>query len=1312
MPDKANSTKPRVIRVFISSTFKDMKEERDVLVKFIFPQLRKMCEERQVVWGEVDLRWGIPDEEKAEGNVLSICLNEIKNCRPYFIGILGERYGWIEDKFNENLIQQERWLNQYAGRSVTELEILHGVLNNPDMAEHALFYFRDKQHIDGMPDNKKADFLELEEEKRKKLERLKDKIRKSGFPVHENYEDPEKLGQLVLQDLTKVIDKNFPKEEIPDALDREAIEHEAFAKSRHRVYIGRKEYFERLDRHIKENSQPLVILGESGSGKSALLSNWALEYKEKHPEDFMILHFISSSAISTDWTAMVRRIMEEFKRKFDIQGDIPDKPEELRSAFANWLYMASAKGKVIIILDALNQLEDRDQALDLVWLPPVIPENIRLFLSTLPGKPLAEIQKRNWQTLNIKPFTENEQKEYIEKYLKQYTKQLEKDIIEKIVKHKQTAIPLYLQALLEELRLYGDYFTLKNKTENYLEAETITELYQKILERYEEVYEKDRKNLVKDAFSLIWAARRGLSETELMELLNSVNYPLPRAYWSPLYLAAEQSLIARSGLLNFSHAYFRQAVQEKYLPGEEKQKNAHLCLAEYFNKPEITPRKIDELPWQFSEVKKWKQLYNLLSDLPFFEAGWKNNEYEIKTYWAAIEGNTNLRKTKGYKPVINNPSAYNCSVVWDITTILYQTGYPEEAFSLIEYIIAHYKRIGDKTNYQASLGSQAVILYGWGKLEEAMKLRQESERICRELGNKDGIQQSLLGQANIFYSWGKLEEAMKLYKESERICRELGNKDGIQQSLLGQANIFYSWGKLEEAMKLYKESERICREMGNKDGIQASLANQALILKAWSNIDGAMKLHKELERICRELGNKKGLSISLGNQALILSDWGKLEEAMKLHQEQERICRELGNKDSLSASLGNQANIFYSWGKLKEAMKLHQEQERICREMGNKDGIQHSLGNQANIFYSWGKLEEAMKLHKEEERICWELGNKNGMQRSLGNQAVILYDRGDLDGAMKLHKEKERICRELGNKDGIQRSLGHQALILSDWGKLEEAMKFHQEQERICRELGYKDSLSKTLGNQANILYTRGNLDGAMKLHKESERICRELENKNGIQTSLLGQANIFYSWGNLEEAMKLHKESERICRELENKNGIQTSLLGQANIFYSWGKLEEAMKLYKESGRICRELGNKNGIQTSLGNQAVILADWGKLEEAMKLHQEKERICRELGNKNGIQTSLGNQAVILADWGKLEEAMKLHKEQEQICRELGNKNGLSRSLINQALIYNEQMNKGKAIELANEAYDTAKKYGYTALAKQIEPKLNFILRK
>ena len=61
------SSQARQVRVFISSTFQDMHAEREELVKFTFPELRRRCRERRVEFVDVDLRWGNPDEQKAEG---------------------------------------------------------------------------------------------------------------------------------------------------------------------------------------------------------------------------------------------------------------------------------------------------------------------------------------------------------------------------------------------------------------------------------------------------------------------------------------------------------------------------------------------------------------------------------------------------------------------------------------------------------------------------------------------------------------------------------------------------------------------------------------------------------------------------------------------------------------------------------------------------------------------------------------------------------------------------------------------------------------------------------------------------------------------------------------------------------------------------------------------------------------------------------------------------------------------------------------------------------------------------------------------
>src|SRR5947209_12367629 len=106
-PVGSTSPAERIFRVFVSSTFQDMQREREELVKRTFPGLRKRCEARGVAWSEVDLRWGITDEQKAEGQVLPICLGEIRKCRPYFIGILGQRYGWVPEEVPAELIERE-----------------------------------------------------------------------------------------------------------------------------------------------------------------------------------------------------------------------------------------------------------------------------------------------------------------------------------------------------------------------------------------------------------------------------------------------------------------------------------------------------------------------------------------------------------------------------------------------------------------------------------------------------------------------------------------------------------------------------------------------------------------------------------------------------------------------------------------------------------------------------------------------------------------------------------------------------------------------------------------------------------------------------------------------------------------------------------------------------------------------------------------------------------------------------------------------------------------------------------------------------
>jgi hypothetical protein len=53
----------RAVRIFLSSTFRDFGEERDLLVKRVFPALRAKLKDRFVLLMEMDLRLVIMAKE-------------------------------------------------------------------------------------------------------------------------------------------------------------------------------------------------------------------------------------------------------------------------------------------------------------------------------------------------------------------------------------------------------------------------------------------------------------------------------------------------------------------------------------------------------------------------------------------------------------------------------------------------------------------------------------------------------------------------------------------------------------------------------------------------------------------------------------------------------------------------------------------------------------------------------------------------------------------------------------------------------------------------------------------------------------------------------------------------------------------------------------------------------------------------------------------------------------------------------------------------------------------------------------------------
>ncbi|MCX6335242.1 MAG: DUF4062 domain-containing protein [Bacteroidia bacterium] len=838
--------KDRSIRVFISSTFIDNQYERDILVRKIFPRLRKICEERNVSWSEVDLRWGIPSYKINEGKLIPIIIEEIRRCKPYFIGILGNRYGYVPspDEYTSEIIRSYPWLSDYPGRSITEMEIIYGVFENKGKDIPAFFYLRTK--------SKGQDTSEYEKKLSLKQKELVKRIKGSIYTWHE-YATPEKMGDFVYQDFIKYINRVFPQDEMPDNFERENNSQLAYIKSRGSIYIGGKKYFDKIGIFLKSGSRLLIIDGISGSGKTALLANWCLNYNKEYKNIVIFSHYIGATENSTNWTQMISRFIISIGKYLNLRVTIPENSESLRSEFKRMLSnlnsMAGIK-KFVFVIDALNQLENKEGARELLWLPEMVNENIYFVLSSLPGTSMEVLRKKEHSVLTINPLLRNEQRGLIQRYLSQYAKTLDNKLINKILAHKHAGTPIYLLTLLNEIRIFGKFDELEAKLNRYLTSESPLDLFIYVIERLENDFNTEIPDLVEKILCYIYIARKGTEEVELLDLVSQRNGErLPIYYWSPLYLSMESSLISHSGLINFSHEYLKRAVWDRYIRDEMHEVKIHFFVSKYYLKKlgAINQRVADELPWHLIRSKQYKKLYEVLLNTEFFNWLWKNNKYDLKAYCTLLENKTkysigNIEKLdietfqqnreyyfnllsllyemsewdkvrKIAKPIISKVLEWKDwgtfgRLVFTVGQMMLDGG-PEEVAQVMEWSKMakdHSKSPRFRTNLINSLLNLAYGYSDQGKNNIAIRYNNQALKLALEVDDYEAIYTSYNNNAVIFNNMGKDQKAMDYYNKVLQIGYSTGDQGAVQLAKGNMAWIYFGWGKIETALNLFLEN--------------------------------------------------------------------------------------------------------------------------------------------------------------------------------------------------------------------------------------------------------------------------------------------------------------------------------------------------------------------------------------------------------------------------------------------------------------------------------------------------------------------------
>jgi WD40 repeat protein len=710
----------KTIRVFVSSTFEDMKAERDALQRHVFPELQRQCRQKGWQLQAIDLRWGISEEAGADQRTMRICLREIARCqeqspRPNFLILLGDRYGWrplpeviphteygqfidvMSDETkaaftqwyreDRNACPEPEWVlqprtggyrndyNRYAReverplgdffrrfasslapgdpirikyeRSATEQEIHAGALNISSAHEHVIAVNRtlvrpiDPEHAstylnvedDGRPDTEAEMLLNQLKEQiaatlpgENQIERTVT-LEKGALPS--DYLD--ELCRAVRDRLGQIIEDEIERFNMRTSLETERELHDSFARERTVGFRGREDECSILQTYIADGTPtPMVLHGESGTGKSALMAHVALCTPDQHPGAHLIARFIGATAASSNTPGLLLSICEDIRDAYPYDDDppLPSDFYDLVDAFQDCLHRATPTHPIIIFLDAIDQLPESDPAADVAWLPEQLPENVRLVLSTLPGSTLDALSARRSAPValcDLAGLPEHDAESALKQWLAQTNRGLTPpqlaEILTKFTESGQS--PLYLRLAFEEAKHWPSYAHVPA-----LPA-SVSGLINHLFDRLSQDTEHGPL-IVRKALTFLRCARRGLTDDEMLGLLgmdgeycdhffktslhhlagheedfdaarersaikrfkrwiddlNSVpeqkERPIPPVLWIRLFHDLENYLGRRDApggeVLAFFHRHFGESVDQRWLTDDKAHKKARKAI--------------------------------------------------------------------------------------------------------------------------------------------------------------------------------------------------------------------------------------------------------------------------------------------------------------------------------------------------------------------------------------------------------------------------------------------------------------------------------------------------------------------------------------------------------------------------------------------------------------------------------------------------------------------------------------------------------------------------------------------------------------
>ena len=1096
----------RQIRIFLSSTFSDMQEERSALVK-TFEKLKVSAARRNVTLSLLDLRWGVTDEEARSGKVISVCLNEIEHSHPFFIGLLGNRYGYAPDSMelnkNHDLLERYPWLAKDIadGRSITEIEMLYGALRNSDHPVDATFFIKKTSEPDDNP----------------KQTALKEKIRnQKQYPV-KDYTNVEELCLLVEHQVNEMINRLFPDGE-RTPLESERTAQRAYINSRHSHFVGREEELDYLDNFVRSNRRHLVITGDSGMGKSALLADW-IRHNYKNDSFNLVYHFVGNSFVGSSYESVLHHLCDEIYDLYKIDKDPnrQEKPEDEAQRLVSEL--VNKQMPLVVVVDGINQIiAPKDEKL-LLWLPSA-NEKVKFIFTTLrDDTTMQTFERRGYEVLTLEALSDTQREHFAIEYLEQVGKHLDGQLLQRIIHDAKNCNTLVLRTLLDELICFGSHEHLTARAEYYLSANSIPNFFDRVLQRMEQDYNNDQ-DLVCRVLSLIASSEHGLSEEELLAITG-----FRQMDWHLFYCSFFNHLVEKEGLITFSHQYVTDAINRRYaIDNADVSTPCRHEIVAYFaakvpNDEVQYQRCISELAHQYYNLKDWNNLHNTLLNFEAFLYYYSHNILLLAGYWRAL-----LTADKKH---------YRLSDYLHISEPKEETALAGLAASL---------------NYIGSFVSDYFAEYDIA-LEYYSKALVISEKV---LGIEHPCTAYSLNNIGLVYQrqndYGKaLEYHHKAMSIFETIFGAENPNIAVSYNSIGL--LYDEQGNYDKALEYYLMAVAILEKAFGAEhpDVATSYNNIGMLYRNLGIYDKALEYNHNAVAIREKVLGMDHFATaqSYNNIGLLYCNLGIFEKALEYYFKALAILeRVFGREHPDTAQLYNNIGwVYIEQGEYDKALEYNFMAVAIRERIFGKKHSEtaQSYNNIGWVYREQGEYDKALEYHFKAMSIFEIiLGTEHpNIAISCNNIGLLYYRKGDYDKALEYHF-KALVIREkvLGTQHpDTSYSYNNIGLAYMEQGNYDQAMEYHLKalaiQEKV---LGKKHPDTAVSYNSVGwVCRMQGQYSKALKYYHKALTIQEKVLGTEHLNTatSYSNIGEVYYYQGDYKKALKYLNKAYLILLKL-----------------------------------------------------------------------------------------------------------------------------------------------------------------------------------